>query len=151
MPLAVALATLRAHLPQGATLVGQSISTDIKWLGLKEGTDFAGLIDLAGLYRVWNTQYKSWSVFGQEHVCRILLGIDEHTEAHNALTDAVKSVKLYNLHSRLQAGGEAGWAAAQQSLLATPPHPSFARRFPTFEGVCMGNKKTCQCGAPFAF
>ena len=37
----------------------------------------------------------------------------------------------------------------QEKLLAIPPEPSFAKRFPTFEGVCMGNRKTCRCGAPF--
>jgi hypothetical protein len=84
VPLSVALATLRAHLPRNAVLVGQSISTDVKWLGLQEGTDFAGLVDLAGLYRVWNTQYKSWSVFGQDHLARMLLGVDNAGCVDNA-------------------------------------------------------------------
>lgn len=34
-------------------------------------------------------------------------------------------------------------------LLSTPPPPSFAKRYPIFEGCCMGNRKTCMCGAPF--
>ena len=29
------------------------------------------------------------------------------------------------------------------------PAPSFAKRNPSFEGVCMGNRKTCTCGAAF--
>ena len=41
------------------------------------------------------------------------------------------------------------WALVQQALLATQPEPSFARKNPSFEGVCMGNRKTCTCGAPF--
>ena len=182
VPLAVALATLRAHLPRNAVLVGQSISTDVKWLGLQEGTDFAGLVDLAGLYRVWNTQYKSWSVFVQDHLARMLLGVDnagcvhnaavpcivaatllppsERTadpppprrcrEAHNAVTDAQKSIRLFNLHARLAADPEQ-LATAHQSLLANQPQPSFARLNPSWEGVCMGNKKTCACGGPFYF
>lgn len=31
----------------------------------REGQDFKQLMDLAGLFRVWNDKYKSWSVFGQ--------------------------------------------------------------------------------------
>lgn len=41
------------------------------------------------------------------------------------------------------------WQAVEQMLLATQPEPSFARKNPSFEGVCMGNRKTCTCGAPF--
>jgi len=37
----------------------------------------------------------------------------------------------------------------QQKLLAMPPEPSFAKQNPSYEGVCMGNRKTCTCGAPF--
>ncbi len=42
MPLAQALATLRASLPREAVLVGQNIRADVQWLGLREGQDFAG-------------------------------------------------------------------------------------------------------------
>lgn len=43
---------------------------DVQWLGLTEGVDFAGMVDLAGVYRVYNTQYNSWTIFGQDHVVR---------------------------------------------------------------------------------
>ena len=177
--LSLALATLRQALPRSAVLVGQSISTDVQWLGLQEGVDFVSLVDLAGLYRVWNTQYKSWSVFGQDHLARVLLGVDnagcvsrQHCtlsswrlalcphascspvtacrEAHNAVTDAQKSIRLFNLHARLSRDPEQ-LASAHQTLLANQPQPSFARLNPTFEGVCMGNKKTCACGGAMMF
>ena len=60
----------------------------------------------------------------------------------------MKSIRLFKLYQQLQAHPEQ-WAAAQAALLATPPQPSFARQHPSFEGVCMGNRKTCTCGAPF--
>lgn len=153
--------------------------------------------DLAGLYRAWNPQYRSWSVFGQDHVAKVRgargreawiewqghmcggkLGCrsvqpcdrshapDPHTplpqvllnwapsegghgsSEHDAVTDAVKSVRLFNHYHRLRAQPGA-WEAAQQALLAAPPLQSFARRHPTFEGVCMGNRKQCSCGATF--
>ena len=28
------------------------------------------MMDLTGLFRVWNPQYKSWSVFGQDHLAK---------------------------------------------------------------------------------
>ncbi len=37
----------------------------------------------------------------------------------------------------------------QEALLAAKVEPSFAKRNPEFEGVCMGNRKNCVCGAPF--
>ena len=46
-------------------------------------------------------------------------------------------------------GGEAALDAAKQKLLESPPEPSFAKKNPSWEGVCMGNRKTCTCGAPF--
>ena len=37
----------------------------------------------------------------------------------------------------------------QEAVLSVEPEPSFAKRFPVFDGVCMGNRKACKCGAPF--
>lgn len=73
LPLEQAISILKASLPKTAILVGQNINKDVQWLGLKEGVDFAGMVDLAGLWRVWNEQYKSWSVFGQDHIAKVRL------------------------------------------------------------------------------
>jgi len=78
-PLAAAVATLKQALPAAAVLVGTNIRADAQWLGLREGVDYASLVDLGGLFRVWNPQYKSWSVFGQDHLARVLLGVDAGT------------------------------------------------------------------------
>ena len=45
-------------------------------------------------------------------------------------------------------------AATRASASPTNPHrlplqPSFAKLHPEYDGVCMGNRKTCKCGAPF--
>ena len=50
----------------------------------RDGQDFQQLMDLTGLFRVWNPQYKSWSVFGQDHLAKVLLQWDTST-AHNAV------------------------------------------------------------------
>mmetsp|Transcript_13590 Transcript_13590/g.41079 ORF Transcript_13590/g.41079 Transcript_13590/m.41079 type:complete len:225 (-) Transcript_13590:305-979(-) len=143
-----ALQMLRQALPQHAVLVGQGISHDVQWVTLQEGSDFQSMMDLAGLYRVWNDRYKSWSVWSQDYLCKQLLQWDTTQQTHNAALDAVKSIRLYNHWVALQANPSA-WKQAQETLLAGTPEPSFAKRNATFEGVCMGNRKTCSCGDPF--
>ena len=124
---------------------------DVQWLNLVEGTDFAGMLDLAGLWRVWNAQYNSWSVFGQDHLVKTLLGAEVAAQ-HDAASDALKSVRMFNYYNWLQSpqgGGAPALENAKARLLQTPPEPSFAKKNPSFEGCCMGNRKTCTCGAPF--
>lgn len=147
-PLAEQVEILKRCLPREAALVGQSILIDVQWLGLKEGTDFASVVDLAGLYRVWNPRYNSWSMFSQDHCVKTLLGWDVDSMPHDAAADAVKSIRLFNYWQQLQTD-PGSWAAAQQALLSAPPSQSFAKRNPSYEGVCMGNRRTCTCGAPF--
>lgn len=148
IPLAAAVQQLKSCLPKTAILVGQNILQDVQWLGLREGVDFQSCMDLAGLYRVWNTKYNSWTVFGQDHVATVLLGWDLQNMAHNAAFDALKSIKLFNLHQQMKQD-QAGWQRAQQALLDAIPKASFAKQNPTYEGVCMGNRRSCTCGAPF--
>lgn len=92
-------------------------------------------------------------MFGQDHVAKVLLGWDttqpgDAQSSHDAVRDAIKSMRLFNYYNQLQAN-PAAWQQAQAALLATPPPPSFAKQNPTFEGVCMGNRRTCSCGAAF--
>ncbi|KAF6254125.1 ribonuclease H-like domain-containing protein [Scenedesmus sp. NREL 46B-D3] len=143
-----AVQQLRSCLPKDAVLVGQNILQDVQWLGLREGTDFKSCLDLAGLYRVWNSRYNSYSVFSQDHLVKALLGWNLEHMQHNAAFDALKSIKLFNLYQQYQADQQA-WQQAQQAMLNAPPTLSFARNNPSYEGVCMGNRKTCTCGAAF--
>jgi RNA exonuclease 4 len=121
---------------------------DVQWLGLREGVDYASCMDLAGLYRIWNPKYNKATVYSQDHLVKVLLGWDVENTAHNAALDALKSVKLFNLYQQMQADKPA-WERAQAALLDAPPTLSFARQHPTYEGVCMGNRKSCSCRAPF--
>eukprot|EP00891_Asterochloris_glomerata_P000459 jgi/Astpho2/459/e_gw1.00011.231.1_t len=147
MSLQQGLQLLRQTLPKQAILVGQNIRQDVQWLGLQEGTDFQSMVDLAGLYRVWNPKFNSYSVFGQDHVAKLLLSWNV-ADGHDAVGDAMKSIALFKLYQRLKPD-EKGWTEALAKLLAVTPEPSFARQHPCFEGVCMGGRKTCTCGAPF--
>ncbi|KAI3428820.1 hypothetical protein D9Q98_007637 [Chlorella vulgaris] len=148
MPFAQAVAMLQQCLPSSAILVGQNIRKDVEWLGLKEGMHFEQMMDLTGLFRVWNPQYKSYSIFGQDHLAKVLLNWDTSAGGHDAVGDALKSIRLFKLYQQLQ-GDQEQWKAAQQALLDAPPQPSFARKNPSYDGVCMGNRKSCTCGAAF--
>mmetsp|Transcript_39713 Transcript_39713/g.97611 ORF Transcript_39713/g.97611 Transcript_39713/m.97611 type:complete len:279 (-) Transcript_39713:448-1284(-) len=148
MTLAQAMTILRQHLPKNSILVGQNIEKDVEWLQLQEGTDFQGMVDLSALFRVWNDRYKSFTYFGLDHASTVCLGQANDGAAHNAVSDAVKSMQLFNLYCRTQSSPEA-LTKMHASLLSAPVAPSFAKLNPSYEGCCMGNRKTCTCGAPF--
>lgn len=152
VPLETALAELLRRLPRYATLVGQGIENDVRWLGLMQGVDFEGMLDLATLWSVWNPKFQSWSVFSQEHLSKVLLGENIAGGAHNAVDDAIKAVKLFRLHGQLmQMGGLGSIEEAKGRLLMHPVDPPFKKRFPVYEGVCMGDRRTCRCGAQFLY
>lgn len=144
LPLAAAVEQLKSCLPASAVLVGQNILQDVQWLGLREGVDFQSCMDLAGLYRVWNTKYNSWTVFGQDHVATVLLGWNLQDMSHNAAFDALKSIKLFNLYQQMQQD-PAGWQRAQQALLDAPPTLSFAKQNPSYEGEAVFDVGPCCC------
>ena len=149
VPLPTAMATLRARLPKNAVLVGQNIAKDVEWLGLVEGTDFDSMIDLAALLRAWNPKFGSYTYMAQDHYAAVWLGVKRtETDAHDAVADAVLSMRLFNAYTAVQHDPPAV-AAMSQKVLAMPPKPSFAKLHPTWEDCCMGNRQTCRCGAPF--
>jgi len=148
MPIAQAMSILRQHLPKNSVLVGQNIKKDVEWLELQEGVDFGGMVDLSALFRVWNDKYSSFTYFGLDHASTCCLGQANDGAAHNAVTDAIKSMQLFNLYCRTQTSPD-DLSKMHAKLLATPVAASFAKQNPTFEGCCMGNRKTCKCGAPF--
>jgi hypothetical protein len=147
--IAEAGATLRAHLPTNAVLVGQNIAKDVEWLGLVEGRDFASMVDLAALLRVYNPQYGSYSYFSQDHYASAWLGIIRtESDTHDAVADAVISMRLFLAYYALQYDPLA-IAAQGARVLSTPQKSSFAKLHPEWEGCCMGNRQSCKCGAPF--
>ena len=132
---------------------------------------------------MWNPKYGSFTYFGLDHAATCWLGKANDGAPHNAETDAIKSMQIFNLYCRAQVvkrvcvfesfftfvcltcvpwyrsdhshtcilwqkdASEVG--RLQALLMSTPVAPSFAKLNPEYEGCCMGNKKTCTCGAPF--
>eukprot|EP01038_Epipyxis_sp_PR26KG_P005078 gene5078-7085_t len=147
LPLAEALAHLRAHLSPNAILVGQSIHKDVQWLQLAEGVDYASLIDLSTLLKVWNPQRGEHTIFSQDHCAKVWIGYGDRTK-HDAVTDAGISMSLFNAYRTVQ------WdpirlQQLQMATLAAPRVPGFSAVHPVVDGCCMGNRKKCICGAPF--
>ncbi len=92
-----------------APLCSQSAPTPLYYstLPLQE------LVDLVGLYRVFNPQYQGFTVFGQDFLAKHLLGWDTDGKSHDAVGDAIKSIQLFKLHQQLVAGGGQALADAQ--------------------------------------
>ena len=106
-------------------------------------------IDLAALLRVWNTRFRSYTYFSQDHAAAVWLGFERtEQDAHDAVADAVLSMRLLRSYVAVQREPPKV-AAMGERMLATPAKASFAKRHPEWEGCCMGNRQTCKCGAPF--
>lgn len=70
---------------------------------------------------------------------------------HDALTDAVYSMKLFNAYIAIQDDFDAV-AAVGERALALPVRPSFAKRFPEFEGCwCVQCFQVYSQLAPFMY
>jgi len=144
-----ALALLRQRLPKNALLVGQNVLKDVQWLELVEGVDFGGMLDLAGLFSVKHPTYHTMTRFSLAHQAKALLAIEQNEQHHPAI-DALLSVQLYQLYTLLQQHPEE-MERAKSLLMQLEPEPAFNRRNPTYDGVCMGNKKLCKCGQAWFF
>jgi len=149
IPLDLAIQYVKAHLPANAILVGQGILKDVQWLGLEEGKDFGGLMDLAGLWRTFNPKFKNYSYFSLHHKSKCILGIEQQ-EPHSPVIDAQLSIRLFNVYKTLEQTPDQ-LQRAHEIMLTTPVSESFAAKNPVYEGVCMGYKRNCRCGAPFFY
>lgn len=147
LPLADALAMLRAHLSPTSILIGQSIMKDVQWLQLAEGVDYFSLIDIQGLFRIWNPARGEYTSFSQDHCAKVWMGVEKRP-SHNAVDDAAICMALFNAYRMVQWDGQ-GLYHMQMMTLNAPRIPGFSSNFPVVDGCCMGNRKKCICGAPF--
>ena len=147
VPLVEAMASLRHMLPQNAILIGQNILKDIEWLQLAEGVDFHSLIDLSGLFRVWNPTRGEFTSFSQDHCAKVWLGLPVRPN-HTAMDDASVSMALFQTYMHVQYDQMKLYHLQYMTLMAERT-PGFSSRYPVLDGCCMGNRKKCSCGAPF--
>merc|ERR1712187_734824 len=141
-------AQLKQELPKNAILVGQNIDSDIAWMKLTCGVDFADKVDIAQFFKGYNARYGNYCMHSLEHEARVLLGKTPPMEAHDPAWDAQESVELY----KKAIGAEPGdLLNMQQMLIAQRPFPSIAKRNNyQLDGVCMAKfmPKFCICGQP---
>eukprot|EP00697_Spironema_sp_BW2_P015592 gnl/Spiro4/650_TR369_c0_g1_i1.p1 gnl/Spiro4/650_TR369_c0_g1~~gnl/Spiro4/650_TR369_c0_g1_i1.p1 ORF type:complete len:227 (+),score=36.01 gnl/Spiro4/650_TR369_c0_g1_i1:161-841(+) len=146
---AEAQAAVRRCLGPEVVLVGQSIQSDIGWLQLQAGRDYARCVDLAEVFKAYNPRYRSFNKFTLRHEATVLLDVGRRGDQyHCSVDDARSSVLLYLKYVVDQPHL---LEDAQQKLLKVRPEPSIAKQLGyTFEGVCLAAfmPKLCTCGQP---
>jgi RNA exonuclease 4 len=142
-----AIGHLKTLLDPSTILVGHNVREDVNSLDLQQGRDYSSMMDLLGLYRLWNSRCQSFSVWEQDRLATVLLGWP-NSENYSATSDALKTLRLFQLYFMLQ-NDISEWNRAFQLLVNTPAFPPWFKIYPAYEGVCMGNRRYCICGCPF--
>ena len=142
-----AIEILKSHLPKDAILVGQKVDSDITWMQLKQGEDFADIVDLSEVFKGYNARYGNYSYHSLLHEAMILLNLPDLDTGgeHDPAIDARLSVQLWEkVKSRPDQLRE-----MRQSLIRNRPKMSAAKRLNfRYEGVCMAKfyPAKCICG-----
>ena len=71
--LSVVLREVKALLGPDVVLVGQGVKSDIKWLQLEEGKDYNSVVDLAQMFKVYNSRYGNYSYYSLSHEANTLI------------------------------------------------------------------------------
>ena len=146
-PLEEVIEAVKEFLRPETVLVGQGIQSDVDWLKLEEGVDFARMFDLATMFKTFNPRFGNHSFFSLSHEANTLLQPGMIEDCHDPAIDAQASIQLFKRYATDQAALE----RAKQRLLATRPKPSFAKRSGyQHEGMCMAAfmPRMCICDAP---
>ena len=144
-----AIEMLKSHLPKDAILVGQKVDSDITWMQLKQGEDFADFVDLSEVFKGYNVKYKEAQYHSLLHEARILLNLPDLDTAgeHDPAIDARLSVQLWEkVKSRPDQLGE-----MRQRLIHSRTKMSVKKRLNyQYEGVCLASfyPEKCICGMP---
>ena len=67
------IAEVKGLLGRDVVLVGQGLKSDIKWLQLVQGTDFADVVDLAELFKTYNDRYRNYHYYSLQHEVNTLI------------------------------------------------------------------------------
>lgn len=64
---------VKALLGRDVVLVGQGIKSDIAWLDLKKGEDYADMKDLGEFFKAYNQRYQNYNFFSLSHEANTLI------------------------------------------------------------------------------
>lgn len=127
---------LRQVMPTNCILIGQGIQSDIAWLGLERGVDFAEAFDVAHLFRIARPIDGQFRVFSLRHVVLHLMGEDMQVGEHNPIVDAQYAMAVFHRYRYLHEN-EGYWKSVQDTLKRNPITPSFSQTHPFLDGVAM--------------
>ena len=135
-PLEEVVAKLREQLlGPHVVLVGHGIKSDISWLQLQSGVDFASTRDTAKLFAL---RLDSGTMTPSlRHLSLALLHTDMQSGAHSPDVDARFAMQLYLMHAQM--GAEQLFGASQM-ILATPKPPPFAKMYPYIDGCALSHR-----------
>lgn len=140
-----ALGILRRTIPKDAVLIGHNVARHITRLGLKKGVDFRCSLDLTDCWRVWNKNFMDYTKFSLQHESLVLL---RQRISGNVPNDAILAMRIFQQYLR-ERGDPRKLHSRRIELMETPIERAKHKLFPSIEGVCMGIRKSCTCGAPF--
>ena len=91
---------VKALLGRDAVLVGQSVKSDVQWMKLEQGRDYASTVELGDLFKTYNPRYGNYSSFSLAHEANTLISggqsactITKHSWRHKT-PPACKYVQL---------------------------------------------------------
>ena len=67
------IAAVKRILGPDVVLIGQNVQSDIKWLQLKEGTDYGEKVELSVMFRAYNRRFGKDFTFSLQHEANTLL------------------------------------------------------------------------------
>ena len=143
-----AIEKIKELLPNDAIIVGQSIASDLAWMKLTRGVDYAEMVDIAEMFKGFNAQYRTYSFHTLQHEALVLLGKRPSAIAHDPAWDAQVSVELYK---KAKNASRQELTEMQQRLIAVRPEPSVVKKHNyNMDGVCMAKfmPKFCTCHKP---
>lgn len=141
------IAQVKGLLGADVVLVGQGVKSDIEWLKLQQGRDYASSVDLGEMFKAYNQRYGSYNYFPLSHEANTLIRPGFISEPHDPNIDAIASMKLFKTYH----GNQRELERAKSRLLSSRAPMSFAKRNNYhWEGVCMAAyyPQKCFCGAP---
>lgn len=128
--------------PLITVIVGQSVQSDIDWLGLKEGVDFKRIEDTAQIFRCPRpSDPRKYQYFSLRHIVRNLLGEDPQPGTHSPIEDARYAMRLVNRYGRGRCA-EAKMNQIREALTKAPHTPSFASQVPFIDGCEVSKAST---------
>lgn len=143
-----AIEKIKQLLPKDALIVGQSIASDLAWMKLTRGVDYADTVDIAEMFKGFNARYGTYSFHTLQHEALVLLGKRPSATAHDPAWDAQVSVELYKKATK---ASPRELNEMRQRLIANRPEPSVVKIHNyNMDGVCMAKfmRKFCTCGKP---